>query len=653
MTKMDFKILQIPLSNKTTSFELVLIGDVYMLKTYESYFDLYQSVNNFLKESPIKTTDDYTKYLYDRHSMYENLKKATSKKKACVISQHVNDMLSNSPTRKSGKSGSAMVNRQISKKLRSESKDKSIESALEKSPKIYKTVASNTMSDQKYANYQFQNKKENYSEVGHRNNFLGEDLKARKVPMLTKPKNFTKRNHARYEKSPLAMTDSSRDQSEYLLCTLNQRRESPSKAVVIRNLNLDSARTRNQPASTFKNSVISGVNIIDTNLSNIKNIKENISQIDQDYLQALKEVMEDYSTDKIETSKNTTDRLGLDIYEKTKSYDFSSFLCSSSNIINVPETNNDNYFFSLDLKGCLKQYCMKTEELVHDYHYIVHPQNEFYDKQNKRVLNISFDEKYIFVCDPYCNLIQIDIKNRKVLNKFPDAYESSQFMIICTKNAESLFLISNDGCMKQFDIKKVKMKKDFGRIHEGQINSICMSHDDKFLFTSDEFGNLKQWSVPFHQLSKDWGKISENGILCIMATKDGNSLIIGDTCGILKLIDLRDLTVKKQYLDNHKSGVSSQAVSNDGKWLFSADLSGNVYQWDIHNLKFHQVILYSDQGFIHSGGIWIVNIAPDGRSLFTTDCKGFLRKWDILTQELITEFGNLQILSRYSRYINF
>lgn len=56
---------------------------------------------------------------------------------------------------------------------------------------------------------------------------------------------------------------------------------------------------------------------------------------------------------------------------------------------------------------------------------------------------------------------------------------------------------------------------------------------------------------------------------------------------------------------------------------------------------------------IHSGGIQLINTAPDGESLFTTDYEGCLRKWDIRRQELVNEFGCLQIFSRYSKNYHY
>ena len=449
MKKMDFKVLQIPVPTLATNFELVLIGDVYMVKKYDDYLNLLQSITKFLKESQINSNDEYGTYLFERHSMYQNLNKATSKKKASTIARCVNDMLNNSPAKRSMRSPAIDYNGKISTRYRSPGEDRSIEVSTKKSLLRHRTEVTNVLSDQKYSSNQIPKKIDCYSEIAFRNNFLDKSSVGRINSLRKKLGSNKKKENRGISKSPMAMSHSSRDPSEYLMCTLTQKKETPTKHIV-RNLDseskpqLDSESSRNQVVSTFKqhtgsafkNARISSSNLIDNNLRNIKNMKNNISPIDQDYLQALKEVMEDYEHEKIATTKRESDIMYQQSLDKSRSLNFTSFLCSTSILIDMPESNDDKYFFSVDLLGNLRQYCMKTEELIHDYFFIVHPQNEFHDCQNKRVLDVSFNENYMFVCDPYCNLIMIDIKNRKVIHKFPDVFESSQFMIICTKNAE-------------------------------------------------------------------------------------------------------------------------------------------------------------------------------------------------------------------------
>jgi WD40 repeat protein len=164
-------------------------------------------------------------------------------------------------------------------------------------------------------------------------------------------------------------------------------------------------------------------------------------------------------------------------------------------------TTPDSNFFFASSEGKLKQICLESQEVVHDY-------GQTHDS-GYCILQTTRDSKYLMIGGPGNHVKRISIENRAVETDFGQVCDRAITAMKISADETKIFLGEDHSNLKLISLTDGTIIKDFGNVHNyGEINGIVMTADEKFFFTSSRNGRLKQWNYGDTTLVVDYRQIT-------------------------------------------------------------------------------------------------------------------------------------------------
>lgn len=223
-------------------------------------------------------------------------------------------------------------------------------------------------------------------------------------------------------------------------------------------------------------------------------------------------------------------------------------------------------------------------------------------------MDISHDEKYLFVSDNKVNLIQIDLQ-----------------------------------------------KKDENLINYGKVFETCQVHAEemasslavtsKFVFISMTRGKLKQYSIQDQSVFRNWGKIFKSGIALICATKNEKYLFVASLTGDIRQFYMQytkdsNIHMNKKLENTHKDmEITAMVIDYNDTYLFTADIKGNLKQWNIEEQELHSDWGNLSERFFSEVCVNSLKVTHDNKYLFVGGTRGLMHQYEISTKTLIKDHG--------------
>ena len=195
-------------------------------------------------------------------------------------------------------------------------------------------------------------------------------------------------------------------------------------------------------------------------------------------------------------------------------------------------TPDKKHLFVSDYKGNLKQICLRTQTVTHDYGNMT--------DGSSGIFGMATTSEYVFLgCAQQLKQCRID--DHELVKSYP--FQKDIISVITTFDSRHAFVGLTDGSLHQICIDSQTVIKDYGVNDGGDfVISMAVTRDNNFLITGLYTGTIKKISIPNQKVVKDFDRICDWMIVNMQLAPGDESLSVYDEKCNLKLVDTTDGT---------------------------------------------------------------------------------------------------------------
>jgi WD40 repeat protein len=242
---------------------------------------------------------------------------------------------------------------------------------------------------------------------------------------------------------------------------------------------------------------------------------------------------------------------------------------------------NDNYLFTCDSSGELKQWSLENFSMKKDY------------SPNQtgltRKIACTRDNRYLFTSNLTGDIHQYDVvSNFCFLKTYEKCHKADISAMVCTADSRYLITASRFGRIRQFtlinngftDFNQIELTHEYKQLNSGAVSAICCTNDFKFMFTGDTSGTLTQYSLILRDKMCTFSSIGKKPITALLATEDNRFVFLGSAGGFFRRFNIRGQSIVQDYGSVHSARICSISQFNDQGYILTADNQGHVFQFE-------------------------------------------------------------------------
>lgn len=184
--------------------------------------------------------------------------------------------------------------------------------------------------------------------------------------------------------------------------------------------------------------------------------------------------------------------------------------------------SNDNYLFTGDSSGELKQWSLENFSLKKDY--------SANQAAITRKMACTPDNRYLFTTNLAGDVHQYDVNSVFCfLKSYASCHKAQISEMMCSADSRSLITASKYGSIRHFtlinngftDFNQIDLTHEYKQLKGCSVSAMCCTPNYKFMFVGDSSGRLTQYSLKMKDQMLSFGGIGKKPITSLTASQDG------------------------------------------------------------------------------------------------------------------------------------